>query len=566
MEHGQISSIVRRIRRLGRDDEWVEAKACTRKLSAGIWESVSAFANTHGGLLLLGLDEISGFRPAVGFDPARTLDQFIDGIGDGGETGARLSNPPRYDPQTVLIDGEPVLAIEIFENPVNLKPSFISKRSLNGGSFKRIGDKDIRLSPTEIFEFQNATQVSEADRSPVEDAEIDDLDPSLVNRYMEANTDSRALVDVGENRELALRRLNITDVHGHVRFAGLLTMGRFPQQHYPQLFIDVAVHPSQERSSAGSNTRFVDRRLCEGPLADAVDDAVQAVGRNLRTYSTVTDSARQDQLEVPREVLREAISNAVLHREYSPLFRGQPVSVDVFPDRIEVTSPGGLWGGKTVDTLSDGQSRCRNATLLQILRKLPLSSKPGTIAEGNGSGVAFMVNQMRAHALPEPHFHVTPDSVTATLGRHGLEIPENRNWLAEYGKEDLTRHESSIVLLARQFPTLTVDLVRDHLQIDSDDVRGLLAALTRDGVLHSAPDGWSLSHDIKSARGQSTAEAVLDALSTDRPRSIREISESTGRTVNALRPVLRELVSSGHVTATAPPTSRRRKYLLEGHP
>ncbi|MBK9102948.1 MAG: hypothetical protein IPM90_16120 [Austwickia sp.] len=80
-----------------------------------------------------------------------------------------------------------------------------------------------------------------------------------------------------------------------------------------------------------------------------------------------------------REVLREAIANAVVHREYHELFRGEPVTVDVYPDRVVVANPGGLWGGKTEENLDDGTSRCRNQTLMQLLSECRRAMTPSLL-------------------------------------------------------------------------------------------------------------------------------------------------------------------------------------------
>ncbi|CDI67071.1 Putative DNA binding protein [Bifidobacterium animalis subsp. animalis IM386] len=81
-----------------------------------------------------------------------------------------------------------------------------------------------------------------------------------------------------------LERLNILDKNGHVRLAGLLIAGVYPQQFFPRLYVDVAVHPGISKSQ-DDEVRFLDRVQCHGRLQEMVDDAVKAVLRNLRTYS-----------------------------------------------------------------------------------------------------------------------------------------------------------------------------------------------------------------------------------------------------------------------------------------
>lgn len=580
MDDGTLADVVAHLRALGRDDETTEAKASVRRLSADVWETVSAFANTRGGTLLLGIDEGRGFRPAEGFSPDRVLDQFIEGVGDGGKDGAKVSNPPRYSVSTPAVDGATVLVVDIMENSLDAKPCYITQRGIQPGSFKRVGDKDLRLSTVEIFEMQRVLQPSDADRIAVPDTEIEDLDPDLLERYLSRRSGSRALKGVGDDRRAALRRLNIVDRSGAVRMTGLLTMGLYPQQHFPQLHIDVAVHPGASKSTADSVTRFLDRRICEGSLAEMVEEAVQAIVRNLRTYSTISGTRRIDELEIPREVLREAISNAVIHREYSAPFLGEGIAVDVFTDRVEVRSPGGLWGGRTKENIADGVSQCRNQALIHVLRDLPLDEAPGAIVEGQGSGVPFMVNEMRAHTLPDPLFAITPASVTVVLGRHGVEVPGNREWLRDLAGRDVNHRESQVLLQARELPLLTVESVHDALQLDSDEVRSILHSFTDEGVLESTSEGWCLAGRAldQAAHGSGDAArpgpavvskaltpaeaSVVDAMSASEPLSIRDIAERTGSSVVALRPILRRLVAAEVVIPTAPPTSRRRRYVL----
>src|SRR5699024_229610 len=112
---------------------------------------------------------------------------------------------------------------------------------------------------------------------------------------------SRALRGT-RTRQEQLFRLNLTDRQGGVRFAGLLAAGQYPQQFFPRLLIDVTVHPGNEKSLPGE-LRFLDRVECTGNLLEAVNDAVSAVTRNLRTYSVIEGSGRRDMLEIPVIVL-----------------------------------------------------------------------------------------------------------------------------------------------------------------------------------------------------------------------------------------------------------------------
>ncbi len=206
------------------------------------------------------------------------------------------------------------------------------------------------------------------------------------------------------DKKTKLERLNFLDSQGNVTKAGLLAAGAYPQQFYPKLFIHVAVYAGTQKGAAGS-LRFMDRTICEGTLGQMISDAVAAIAKNLRRTSTIQGVSRVDSLEIPEEVLREAIANAVIHRDRRrSVLWGHASLPDVFDDRIEVTNPGGLYGGKTRENLFDGSSRCRNATLVKLMSLVPLPDGAGSPAEGNGSGIPMMLDAMRAHGLAEPLF------------------------------------------------------------------------------------------------------------------------------------------------------------------
>lgn len=553
--------IVNRLRAQRSDDEFVEVKASAKELPSKIWQSVSAFANTSGGLIILGLDEDDGFRPVKHFAIDKVLNQFITGMGDGDPNGARIAQPPSYHPHRYTFEGSPVIAIEVEELETDKKPCYVAGRGIVGGSYKRVDDHDVRLSPSEIYSLQNYLTPSRVDRKSVEAATVEDLMAELVDGLLERQRDSRALMGA-QTRQAKMARLNIVDDSGGVRLAGLLTCGSYPQQFYPKLVIDVAAHPGVHKSDPASPMRFLDREICEGPVGEALDAAFRAVRRNLRTYSVVRGTGRYDELEIPDEVIREALTNAVVHREYGEYFEGQAVSVDIYPDRLEVTSPGGLWGGKTKENIGDGISVCRNAALMRLMSLMPLPGNSGLPTEGNGSGIPLMKSAMASRALAEPEFVPGIDSFKVILNRGGAEIAENRQWLDRAVEHDLGRHERAVAAILRRTGSATVSLIRDRLGIDSDEIRKAFQGLVDDGVLKwTGTDEVELTRRPRWSREEWSAQ-ILGVLNRERPMGIGEIADVLGRRPENVRQYLQELVKSGNVIATAPVSSTRRKYLL----
>ena len=510
MTEEELASIVARLRRQKSDDAQAEAKACAGGLSTDVWESVSAFGNTHGGLLILGLDENARFTPAKGFELEKVRNAFVEGMGDGAAHSAKITNVPAYELERVFFEEKQLLCITVHELSPGEKPAFITRKGKVGGSYKRIDDKDIRLSANEVYELSTLLQYVQSDRTAVLEASTDDLSSDLLERFVEhkRSQGSRALLGATD-RTTQLKRLNVLNESEAVRLAGLLTFGNYPQQFFPKLLIDVAVFPTEHKSKPGE-ARFLDRALCEGTVGEMLNDAMHSIAKNLRTISYVEGSGRRDELEIPGVVLREALANALVHREYAPQFLGQSISVEIYPDRVEILNPGGLWGGKTTSTLADGTSRCRNDTLMSLVSSLPSQheSFPGSPAEGQGSGIPLMIREMEERGIDKPLFEAGFDFFKVTLRRGG-----------------------------------GVNLPKSHSN-------GSGKSPTEQGSTRRSP--------------KETREAIMQVFGTDAnlELSMRDLANQLGTSHSVMRERLKELVADRVLEPTAPPTSTNRKYRL----
>lgn len=565
MTPAELEAVVDRLRKQGRDDAEFEAKACSEGLSKDVWDTVSAFGNTRGGTLLLGLAEDLGFHRALSFPIDKVIDQFIEGIGSGGKNGRKVENPPQYELDRVDFEEGQILVIELTEIDNRLKPCYVKSKGIANGSYKRVDDKDVKLSAVEVFELQHIMEPSLADKEAVSGADLGDLDEGLVNSLLDAEKAKGSKAVRGTRTpEEALRRLNALTSNNEVALAGLLCLGQYPQQFFPRLTLDVAVHPGIEKSMPDS-PRFIDRVICEGSVGEMIDEALLAVAKNLRTFSYVEGSGRRDELEVPREVLREAIANAVVHREYGKEFVGQSISIDIFADRIEVTNPGGLWGGKTIETLSDGQSRCRNDALIKLAARLQRPNE-GAPVEGQGSGIPLMFHEMRTHALSDPCFVSKFDSFKVILQRGGAELIRNKEWIKQFVARETDSKEDALLLELRRREHASISELHASLGYDSDDIRSVCARLVADGLVwESAADEFSLTEGSagRSEKARPARAVILEILSeATEPIGIQEIARISQRKLPTLRAQIAALVSEGTVIATAPPTNRNRKYLL----
>lgn len=150
------------------------------------------------------------------------------------------------------------------------------------------------------------------------------------------------------------------------------------------------------------NRRFLDAQTIIGPIPFIIEDALNAVTKNMRTGAVIEGAFRQDVPDYPRKAVREAIANALMHRDYSPDARGSQVQVNLYADRLEILNPGGLFGNVTIDTLGTvGISSSRNQFLSNILETTPYPGG-GYVVENRGTGYQVIEEQLQAALMNPP--------------------------------------------------------------------------------------------------------------------------------------------------------------------
>ena len=156
--------------------------------------------------------------------------------------------------------------------------------------------------------------------------------------------------------------------------------------------------------------RFLDNKRIEGTIQTMVEDAMVFCRRSMRVQTVIDPETgrRQDRTEYPLEAIRETVLNALIHRDYSPLTEGTPVQINFFTDRLEIHSPGSLYGRMTVEQLGYARPDLRNPALAVMAEGL-------VGAENRYSGIPTIRREMAAHGLPEPVFENRRNEFVVTL-------------------------------------------------------------------------------------------------------------------------------------------------------
>jgi ATP-dependent DNA helicase RecG len=566
----ELAEIVANLRAVGVEFEDVEVKRAAGGVPQSLAETMSAFANARGGIIILGLDEKAGFAAVGVSDPAAMRDEVV-GVARGKLTPVLVPSI-----EVVPFEGVTLVVVDVEALPLSQRPCYVTSRGVYNGAFIRIGDGDQGLTPYEVDRLRENAGQPRWDEELVPQATMQDLDQGAVLRLVTAAHRNSPQAFAGLTESEALVRLGVLvpgDGSLIPSLAGLLGVGAYPQQFFPQLMVSLAVYPNADPDQPGpGGIRFLDSAAVGGNVPTMVNDAVQAVLRNLRRASRIVGVGREDLWEIGPEVIREAIVNALMHRDYSPQARGTQVQVELFPDRLTVTSPGGLFGNVRLETL--GQSRTsssRNARLAALLQEAgdPLTGRP--VAENRGSGIGMMISQVRRDTGVVPLFNANLDFFGVTIPRTSPVTPEFRNWAERVsGGQKLSQSQISALALAKEGYDVDAALMRRLGLTTADarreldqmlDLRLLLPRKTRDdGSYRLSPGLPEMTADAAPVPGGGVVGRILAALTEAESATREELQQETGASRSGVIRALDELIANGFVEATAPPRSPNRRY------
>ena len=406
IDRRRIETIVRDLRSVATDTQDIEVKEAVQRLPSSMAETVSAFCNGPGGTIVLGLSERDGFVSAPGFRAKPTADALATICSD------KLTPPIRPEIDVVDFEGAQVVVAHVHELPPLEKPCYITERGVYQGSYVRVADGDRHLSAYEVDRLLEERSQPTHDLDLVPAATRADLDASLVESVLARQRALHPRIFGMRSDEEALAMLHVIarDDDGTWRptLAGLLALGVYPQQFYPRLTVSFTAHP--RRDPASGLTTYACAQTMAGPIPVVLADTLAAVRRSCTATAGL-----------PLTAVREAIANALVHRDYAPRARGTAVQVSLSAGCLEVASPGGLYGTVTTDALSSpGYSSARNQYLLSLLETVPFSD--GYLVENRKAGFRIICDELTRAGLAAPRVedHISTFVLTLPLPTAGV--------------------------------------------------------------------------------------------------------------------------------------------------
>lgn len=302
------------------------------------------------------------------------------------------------------LEGKNLLAVKILELPPNKKPCYYKPKGLKNGAYTREGDRDELMTDYEIYALQSYNDHIVEDKRPNKRASIEDLNRENLDKYIEKIKIDKPNFSKN-NFEKSLKLCGIIDNVNDKIFptlAGTMIFGEYPQSFYPQLFVACTVIPGINIGELGElGERFLDNKRVEGTIEEMLEETMNFLRRNMKTSIIINSNGeRINRTQYPLEALREAVANALIHRDYSIQTENAYISVYMYDDRIEILNPGALYGINKLEKLGTATvMESRNPNIVKILEE------KGSVIENRHSGIPTMKREMKKYGLPEPEFY-----------------------------------------------------------------------------------------------------------------------------------------------------------------
>ena len=429
----ELLVLIKKIQEIKAESQTVEVKSAHNGCPKRLYDTLSSFSNQDGGgIIVFGLDEKQGFE-AVGVYDLQDLQKSVTEQCNQMEPAVRgVFTFAEYEDKNICALEVP--SVELVERPCYYKGAGKVK-----GSYIRVGDADLPMTDYEIYSYESYKKHIHDDEREVERIDLSYMDREILDKYIVEKKQAKPKFSK-LNEEQIYEMLNIKRDE-RFTLAAVMNFALYPQGVFPQLGITAVVVPGYSIGELGnSGERFVDNKRIEGTISEMLEEAMVFCKRNMK-IKTIIDSKtgkRNDRTEYPINAVREAILNALIHRDYSVHTEGTPIQINFFTDRLEIHSPGGLYGRMTVEQLGKARPDLRNPTLATMAESL-------NQAENRYSGIPTIRMEMKEYGLPEPEFKNGRNEFVVTL--YNKEIEQKKicltleDKIVEFCKEPKSRKE-----------------------------------------------------------------------------------------------------------------------------
>ncbi len=414
-----------------------------------IAKTIVAFVNTSGGKLVIGVADDLAIVGIAEDDLPELQDRIASIVFD------RCSPAILPEIYSANLQGKLVLVVEVFRG--NLLPYYLKADGKNDGTYLRVGATNRKAEFESIVELERQRRNLSFDEEICREQDWQALDlTGLAARFVARSKP----LDEEKLQNLKLLKLDqgrLYPTQGLMILLGL----------YSHVVIKCARFKGTDMSV------FLDRKEYDGDLLGQLEQAEAFIKNHIHLRGEINGLQRTDRFELPLEALREALVNAIVHRDYTN--QGRDIKVGVYDDVVNVVSPGGFPSTLTMESLLDGRSEISNRVVARVPKELGY-------VEQWGSGIGRMRSACVAMGLAEPRIRELGDFVDVEFYRSA----DSGGLAADSGglvAEPLTLQEKLVMQYLQSHDAMTVKVVVELLSVKDSRARGILKALTDRGLL-----------------------------------------------------------------------------------
>ena len=392
MTEQELLTKLKMVQEMRAETNTLELKAAEKGCPQHLYDSFSSFSNQdEGGIIIFGVDEKQNFKEVGVYDSKKKKKKINEQC---------LQMEPIVRPLLTVAekDGKYFVSAEIPGVDLAERPVFYKGRGRLKGSYTRVGDSDEPMTEYEVYSYEAYRKKYQDDIREVQRASLSALNQEQLDNYITLLKNGKPNLSNMDN-DTIYELMSVTRNHV-VTLSATMIFSLYPQAYFPQLCITAISVPGTEIGNLGdSGERFLDNQRIEGNIPEMLDEAIRFVKRNMRT-KTIIDAktgAREDKTDYPITAVREAIINALVHRDYSIHTEGMPIQIIMYEDRMEIKNPGGIYGRIKVDQLGKMQPDTRNPVMALALETMH-------VTENRYSGIPTIRREMEKYNLPEPQF------------------------------------------------------------------------------------------------------------------------------------------------------------------
>ncbi len=417
-----------------RESQTVEFKA---EISPELGKSICAFANTNAGAILVGVADDGRIKPL-----AEDADERVAQIAHG----CKPSVYPEID--KVFCEGKPVFVVALPQSKGVL-------HAYKNIAYRRVGTTDMPLSSEEVITFARQARLIRFDNQ-YSDAKLSELDEAAIRKFVRSAIAQRRLdVDPALPINEILDKLELRQ-NDQLTHAAALLFAKEPQHFALQSEVRCA------RFKGTDSLTFIDMKVLRGNVFEQIDNAEKFVMNHIRLAAEVVDFLREEKWEYPLDAIREALTNAICHRDY---FSTANVHVSIYDDRLVIWNPGALPPELTLEALKGPHNSIpRNPLIANALFLIKYIERWGT-------GTERIIKETLAHGLPEPEF---------LLHNGGLQVVFKK---AEAFLENLNERQKKAWGYFREKNTITSALYSEVCQCSMRTALSDLSDMVAKGLL-----------------------------------------------------------------------------------